>query len=81
MNSEVALNVDEQLSRDLAGINSLNEDQLGNLVDLVLSFILDPLNSDFQSGLGRYAETYRFFSQLPPCIFDHKIITVSTLGC
>ena len=53
------MEADDQLTNDLEPINSLNEDQLKNLVNLVLNFLVNPINSDFQTGLGSYAEEFR----------------------
>lgn len=51
--------LDDQLREDLSNLNSFDETRLVALVDLILSFLLDPQGTDFTSGLGSYAETHR----------------------
>lgn len=52
--------LEEQLSSDLQQVNSLNQDQLEGLVNLVLNFLMNPATSEFQSGLGAFAEEHRY---------------------
>ncbi len=64
MNSELG---EDQLTQDLVNVNSLSPDQLENLVDLVLVFLLNPAGSDFQEGLSNFAETFRLVKIERPC--------------
>ena len=48
--------LDDQLTHDLEQLKTLNPDHLRTLINLVLSFLLDPANSDFQNVLAAFAE-------------------------
>jgi hypothetical protein len=50
---------ESNLVSDLANLNDLNEEQLKNLIELVVKFLVDPSNSDFQTGLGEYSQANR----------------------
>lgn len=51
-------NVDERLSQDLSSINGMNDEQVATIADLVLSFLIDPVHSNFQAGLSSIVETH-----------------------
>lgn len=53
---EAASAVDDQLTSDLAQISAFEPEKLRKLVNLILAFLLDPVNTDFQSILGAFAE-------------------------
>jgi hypothetical protein len=55
-NMEDSVAVDDQLSADLERISVLEQEKLRKLVNLILTFLLDPVNTDFQSILGAFAE-------------------------
>jgi hypothetical protein len=57
--NESASNVDERLSEDLAVLNNMTDEQTIEIVDLVLSFLIDPVHSNFQSGLSAFVETHQ----------------------
>ena len=50
--------VDEVLARDLRCLQSLSDEQLQALLQLVIGFLIDSKGSDFQDKLGVYAETH-----------------------
>ena len=55
-------NVDERLSQDLSSINQMSEEQVATIVNLVLSFLIDPVHSNFQAGLSSIVETHGYVS-------------------
>jgi hypothetical protein len=57
--NESASVVDERLAEDLSVLNNLTDEQTIELVDLVLSFLIDPVHSNFQSGLSSFVETHK----------------------
>lgn len=57
--NESASVVDERLSEDLSVLNNLTDEQTFELVELVLSFLIDPVHSNFQGGLSTFVETHK----------------------
>lgn len=56
--SALLSSVDERLSQDLSSINEMSDEQVATIVDLVLSFLIDPVHSNFQAGLSSIVETH-----------------------
>ncbi len=48
--------LDDQLSHDLSQLKIFNQQQVAGLIDLVLNFLLEPAQSDFQNLLASFAE-------------------------